>query len=126
MTRVGRKRIAWLCLGALLSLQLAVAAYACPTGTGNSGAPMSVNGVPLSQPYHAMDQESPLLCEQHCVQASRSVDSQPHSLSPPVIPLTAVGLESELHRWVNLSPQGVRPRTAVDPPPLVRFGVLRI
>ena len=35
MSRTGRKNVAWLCLSALLFLQLAVAAYACPSADGS-------------------------------------------------------------------------------------------
>src|SRR6266699_5443861 len=40
MSRTGRKKVAWLCLSALLFLQLAVAAYACPAPTAR-GSSMS-------------------------------------------------------------------------------------
>lgn len=126
MSCVARKKVAWLCLGALLSLQLAVAAYACQTGMDDSGAPMFVSGVPASQIDHGMDKGNPKLCEQHCVQASRSVESRPHSLYAPVLSLAVVVFQSDLHRSVILPSQGVRPRTAVELLPLVRFGVLRI
>ena len=74
-----------------------------------------------------MDKEQPKLCEQHCIQESQSVDTQPHSaLDVPVLPLIAVVVQPNLHLPVALRARGAQLATVVDPPPLVRFGVLRI
>ena len=125
MTRIGRRNVAWLCLSALLYLQLAVAAYACPTHPDSDLQPLATASAP--QPCQGMDQESPKLCEQHCVQALQSVDTQPHSaVTPPVLQLIAVVLLADVHLPSKF---GVAPALrvkVVDPPPLVRFGVLRI
>ena len=126
MSCAGRKKIAWLCLSALLFLQLAIAAYACPTPK-DGGMPTLGAVVPAAQPCPMTDQEQPKLCEQHCVHASQSVDAQPHStVSAPVLSLLAVVLQPN-----SLLPTGPRIDGAllvaiVGPPPLVRFGVLRI
>jgi len=124
MTRTGRRNVAWLCLSTLLYLQLAVAAYACPTRLDNGLPPMATAA---AQPCQGMDQERPKLCEQHCVQALQSVDTQPHSaVTPPVLPLIAVVLLADVHLPPKFgSDQALRVKV-VDPPPLVRFGVLRI
>jgi hypothetical protein len=125
MSRTGRKNVAWLCLSALLFLQLAVAAYACPAPTAR-GSSISAAAAVQVLPCQGMDQERPKLCEQHCVQDSGSVDTQPHSaVSAPLLPLLTVVVQSDLHFVTGPSVHGASP-TVVDPPPLVRFGVLRI
>ena len=126
MNRVARKQVAWLCLSALLSLQLAVAAYACPT-LKDGGMPALATVVPTTQPCPMMDQEQPKLCEQHCVLASQSVDTQPHStLNAPVLPLLAVVVQPNVHLPTKPGVYGALVVKVVDPPPLIRFGVLRI
>jgi hypothetical protein len=126
MSRTGRKRVAWLCLNALLFLQLAVAAYACPTPMDRGSSISAAAGVE-APPCQGMDQERSKLCEQHCVHDSQSVDTQPHSaVNAPLLPLLAVVVQSNVHFATGLSVHGASLATVVDPPPLVRFGVLRI
>jgi len=126
MTRVARRSVAWLCLSALLFLQLAVAAYACPTRV-DGGMPTLAAVDFSAKPCAGMDPERPKLCEQHCVHDSQSVDTQPHSsVSAPVLALMTVAAQPDLHRSTRLNAYGAFQVTAVDPPPLVRFGVLRI
>jgi len=125
MSRTGRKNVAWLCLGALLFLQLAVGAYACPTPT-DRGSSISAAVVVDVSPCQEMDQERPKLCQQHCVQDSQSVDTQPHSVvNVPLLALLAVVVQSDAHFAIGPSIHGASSKV-VDPPPLVRFGVLRI
>ena len=122
MTRNGRRNVAWLCLSTLLYLQLAVAAYACPTSLDSGPATAS-----MAQPCQGVDQERPKLCEQHCVQALQSVDTQPHSaVTPPVLQLIAVVLLADVHLPSKFGVDQALRVKVVDPPPLVRFGVLRI
>jgi hypothetical protein len=126
MTRAGRRSVAWLCLSALLFLQLAVAAYACPV-RADGGTPMLAAAGSSAQPCAGMDQARPKLCEQHCVHDSQSVDTQPHSaVSAPVLPLMTVTAQPDLHRSASRNAFGAFQVTVVEPPPLVRFGVLRI
>lgn len=125
MTRDWRKIVARVCLGALLFLQLAVAAYACPMNS--AGATQSSGAAtPMAQPCQGLEQEQPKLCEQHCVQASQSVDTQPHSLDAPVLQIIASVAPSKFYLPVALRSRCALLATVVDPPPLVRFGVLRI
>jgi hypothetical protein len=125
MNRAGRKNVAWLCLGALLFLQLAVAAYACPAPTAR-GSSISVAAVVDVPPCQEMHREHSKLCEQHCVHDSQSVDTQPHSVvNVPLLALLAVVVQSDVHFAIGPSVHGASPKV-VDPPPLVRFGVLRI
>src|SRR5437870_6978931 len=126
MSRKRRLGISWLCLSALLFLQLAVVAYACPTQIDGS-TPTLAAIVPESQPCPGMDQERPKLCEQHCIHDSQSVDTQPHSTAnAPVLPVMAVVVQPDLHFPTRPSVHGALLVTAADPPLLVRFGVLRI
>jgi hypothetical protein len=126
MTRVGQRCVARLCLSALLFLQLAVAAYACPTRLDGGMSTLAAVDSP-AKPCAGMDQERPKLCEQHCVHDSQSVDTQPHSsVSAPVLPLMTVAAQPDLHRSTKLNACGAFQATVVEPPPLVRFGVLRI
>ena len=126
MSRMGRKNVAWLCLGALLFLQLAVAAYACPAPTASGGSISATAGVDVS-PCKEMDQERPKLCEQHCVHDSQSVDTQPHSaVNAPLLPFLTVVVHSDFHLVTGPSVHGVSVPAVGEPPPLVRFGVLRI
>ena len=125
MSRTGRKNVAWLCLSALLFLQLAVAAYACPVPTGR-GSSVSAAAVVDVSPCKEMDQERPKLCEQHCAHDSQSVDTQPHSaVNVPLLALLAIVVQSDVHFAIGLSVYDASSKV-VDPPPLVRFGVLRI
>jgi hypothetical protein len=125
MSRTSRKKVAWLCLSALLFLQLAVAAYACPAPTPR-GSSISATAVVDVSPCQEMDQERPKLCEQHCVHDSQSVDTQPHSVvNVPLLTLLVVFVQSGVRLAIGPSVHGASP-TVVDPPPLVRFGVLRI
>jgi hypothetical protein len=124
MSRTKRKWVAWISLGALLWLQFAVAAYACPTRMDGNSAHASLLA---AMPCDGMDQSQPKLCEQHCVQVSHSVDTQPHStVNAPVLPLMVVAVPSPLQPQASLAYTDAWRIRIVDPPPLVRFGVLRI
>ncbi len=126
MSKAERKKVASLCLSALLFLQFAVAAYACPTSKDGS-MPTTAAVVPAVQPCPMTDRERPKLCEQHCVHASQSVDTHPQStVSAPVLPLLAVVVEPNFHLPTRPDIYGALVVTVVDPPPLVRFGALRI
>jgi hypothetical protein len=126
MSRTGRKKIAWLCLSALLFLQLSVAAYACPAPP-DRGSSISVAADIEAIPCQGMDQERPKLCEQHCVQDSQSEDTQYHSaVVAPLLSLLVVVVQSDVRFATGTSVHGAPSATVVDTPPLVRFGVLRI
>ena len=124
MSRQSHKFIAWASLSALLFLQLAVSAYACDMA--------SIHSMP-----HAASSEAPMpcdgpaepskLCEQHCLQSSQSVDTQPHgTLSVPTLCLLGVvrNVEPLLRNGRRAQYSGLV--AAAGPPPLLRFGVLRI
>ena len=124
MTRAWRKTVAWFCLGAVLFLQLAMAAYACPMRT--DGATWEAVA-PITQPCQGMDQQRPNLCEQHCVQDSQSANTltQP-AIDVPVLPLMALVVPRDVHVPIGAHVRDALLAIVVNPPPLVRFGVLRI
>lgn len=121
-----RKRLtAWACFCTLLFLQLAVAAHAC-TLLGSSQAEHAA-AMADNTPCHGEDQELAKLCEQHCLQSSQSVDSQPHTSQPaPVSTLIVTLVRVDAPVLQKRHPPHERVAAVVDPPPLVRFGVLRI
>jgi len=126
MSRLGQKKVAWLCLSAVLFLQVAVTAYACPTRTDGVIAMVAAD-FSAAEPCPNMDQERPKLCEQHCVHNSQSVDTQPHSnINAPVLPLIAIVVQPDSHLPTRPSIYGALLVAVVEPPPLIRFGVLRI
>jgi hypothetical protein len=125
MNAARRKFIAWAALSALLFLQLAVSAYACtmtsptvPTDMASAESPM---------PCHDAPPRPSKLCEQHCVQSAQSIDTQPHNaVAAPELPLLAVMRTVETHISASRQAQQQWLAHAVGPPPLERFGVLRI
>ena len=93
-------------------------------GSGES-APSAI--VHADQPCEPTDAQLPNLCEQHCLQSSQTVDTQPHSaVMQPVLPLLAVVADVDAHTAARRDPHRAWLATGVDPPPLVRFRVLRI
>ena len=81
----------------------------------------------MPQPCHGIDAEQPKLCEQHCVQAAQSSDTQPHSVViAPVLPLIAILSGADLHLAAKYRAERTSLSTVVDTPPLIRYGVLRI
>jgi hypothetical protein len=77
----------------LLFSQLALASYLCPAGADAQGESMVMEMAP-GQPCEgmdmasgkAMDQEQPVLCHQHCVNAPQPFDP----IQAPVVSLPAV------------------------------------
>jgi len=115
-------------LGVLLFLQLAVAAYACAAPFALAGHEPSTTMV-ASHDHCAGGGEQPSkLCEQHCLHTAQSVGTQPHGApAVPLLPLIGIadrGLQCHIFA-ARIAPRE-RLARIVDPPPLVRFGVLRI
>ena len=120
-----RKTAAWFCLGAVLFLQLAVAAYACPTPKGSLATGQAATAT--DRTCHGIDQTLPKLCEQHCVYPAQSVDTQPHSaVQPPVSAAFLVVVWPDRQLSARSRAQDEIAACAAAPPPLIRFGVLRI
>jgi hypothetical protein len=109
-------------------MQLSVAAHACATlSLVNLEAPKVAATAPSHEACKGADQQPTKLCEQHCLQAAKSVDTQPNGVpTVPHLPLIAVVDRLEAYAPAKLDGQSNRLPGAVDPPPLVRFGVLRI
>jgi hypothetical protein len=123
MSRTHRTVTARLGLAALLFMQLAVAAYACPTP--GQGAP-SVVTAPAAHPCGMKDTHQPKLCEQHCVgDAGTSNGFAQPLVAMPAVLTVALCVQPALSAVVHEA-RGAHRASAVDPPPLVRFGVLRI
>ncbi|MEO5699324.1 MAG: hypothetical protein ABIS17_10225 [Casimicrobiaceae bacterium] len=123
-----RRLVAWTCLSALLFLQLAVAAYACDVAPADGGAVgVEATSTTAVGPCHELTAEPAKLCEQHCVQDARTIDSPGGH--------AATGLPARLGGWAPIVTTGVPVLIgmrraalthAVDPPPHLRFGVLRL
>lgn len=133
MTRALRRFVAKLGIAALLFMQFAVAAYACPGVADSAGSPM-VMVMTMDDAAEAMpqgdcamaDPSAPNLCAQHCQQDSQAGGQA----SPPLVfavdlPLLAVlpvvAVAAPLAPAV--SPEFLAQATA--PPPFIRFGAFR-
>lgn len=87
--RQGRRRLcAWLVV-ALLFMQMAAAAYACPRGlAGDVGGAMAAMPDCAGASAMAMDPDQPQLCKVHCDQGTQAVNPLPAgdaSASAPIL-----------------------------------------
>jgi hypothetical protein len=76
---------------------------------------------------HQAPQSPSKLCEQHCIKTAQSVDTQPHGA--PAAPLLGViRVEAACESLIPATREASHPLAAhaAGPPPLVRYGVLRI
>ena len=124
MSRTRRTFIARLCLAVLLSMQLAVAAYACPTLV--QGAVTAAATPSAHHPCGTKDAQQPKLCEQHCVGNAGTGNAFAQSLVALPSALTVALCVLPASAGLVHEARGAHRASAVDPPPLVRFGVLRI
>jgi len=93
--RIHRRPTRWLSgwlIVALLSMQLAMAAYACPALATAAQAPVAMAEVPGCDGHMpaAMDPDQPQLCRAHCQQGSQAVHPTPASDAPATPVLFAV------------------------------------
>lgn len=121
MTRLVRRIAAWLAVVALAFSQLAVSAYACPSGMPERGPDIVQDVADDCGKLPGAN-----LCERHCDYGASSVQTA----SPPAIILDPAPLPWRVEPFVSLpahasSREWLMPARA-DPPPLVLFGVLRI
>jgi hypothetical protein len=127
-----RRLIAHVTVTVVLFAQLAVAAYACPTIDGPAGAIAAANAAAMHAAMPGCDMgksdSNPNLCLQHCQAGDQSVQTLPHIAVPPLAAVPALSIVEPV-----LPPTGaaVAVNTAWSiqvplPPPLIRFGVLRI
>lgn len=127
-----KRLIAQAAVTVVLFAQLAVAAYACPSIDGPAGVIAAANAEAMHAAMPGCDMgkndSSPNLCLQHCQAGDQSVQTLPHIAVPP---LAAVPALSILEPVLTQSGTAVALKTASSiqvplPPPLLRFGVLRI
>jgi hypothetical protein len=121
MSRLVRSIVAGAAIAALAFSQLAISAYACPMDMARSA--------PSAGDSHADDCEmpgNPNLCERHCDYGASSVQSSPSpAIAPQLVPLpwrvaafVPLSFSVPAREWIH--------PIRIEPPPLVRFGVLRI
>jgi hypothetical protein len=127
-----KRIIARMSVAAVLFTQLAVAAYACPAVEGPAAviAATSADAMRAAMPGCEMNDNtgSPNLCLQHCQAGDQSVQTLPQVAVPAFAAVSLIVVFepalSEAGRGNALLP--APPAHAVSPPPLIRFGVLRI
>src|SRR5262245_18880773 len=115
MARLRRRLVAWLGLGSLLFMQLAVAAYAfAALSLVTVEASIVAANAPSHEACKGADQQPTKLCEQHCLQAAKSVDTQPNGVpAVPYLPLIAVVDRLDGYAKAKLDPQHARLPAAV-------------
>jgi len=127
-----KRIIARISVAAVLFTQLAVAAYACPAVEGPAAviAAASADAMRAAMPGCEMNDGAvtPNLCLQHCQAGDQSVQTLPQVAVPA---FAAVSLVVVFEPALSDSGRGNAPMSAlpahvVSPPPLIRFGVLRI
>jgi len=130
--RSDRRLIARLCLGTLLFMQLAVAAYACPGLLGMAPEQhMSLSAQTMEQGAMSdcadQDQDNLNLCRQHYQAGDQFNQVGELNVVPLAIvaPLTTVEPAPPLAAFGVIILPVVLQRTTA-PPPHVRFGVFRI
>jgi hypothetical protein len=135
LTRKIRLAAALYALVSVLFMQLAVAAHACPAGpAGNGGTAVNAmaamndkaddNAAPHCQ-TPGFEQAS--LCKSHCEKAAQSIGAASHATpDAPVLPLLAMVSPMDVHGLsVNFLADAWSAGIS-DPPPTLRFCVLRI
>ena len=117
-------------IAALLFSQLAVAAYACPTVMtgGELAAVMTTEDMRAAMPDCEMsDSGNPNLCLEYSQVGSQAVQSTPQAPLPAVIlnPVAVVDLPQPVQQ-AGIIALSLLPERETSPPPLLRFGFLRI
>jgi hypothetical protein len=127
-----KRIIARISVAAVLFTQLAVAAYACPAVEGPAAviAAASADAMRAAMPGCEMNDGAvtPNLCLQHCQAGDQSVQTLPQVAVPAFAAVSLVvvfepALSDSGH---GNAPMSASPAHAASPPPLIRFGVLRI
>lgn len=121
----------WLSL-ALLFMQIATAAYACPAWAADAAAPAVMAEMPGcdGNMAGAMDPDQPQMCKAHCQQGSQTVHPTPASDAPASPVLIAVLdwrhaalLTAQPAAWTAIASPGGSPPGS--PPLYLRLLVLR-
>jgi hypothetical protein len=121
MTRLARRITACFAIAALAFAQLAVSAYACPMDM-----PDAMHQAGVTSANGCDRPATPNLCERHCDYGASSVQSSPApAIAPQLVPspwrvaaFVPLSFSTPVREWIK----SIR----IEPPPLVRFGVLRI
>ena len=126
-----KRLLAKTCIAAMLFSQLAVAVYACPTVDGAAFviAATMTDGTHAAMPGCEMrDTGNPNLCLQHCRAGDQSVQTLPHVEVPAFAAISALTVIEPAQRDSNhgITFLSAFPARETSPPPLLRFGVLRI
>jgi hypothetical protein len=122
-----RKVLAWLGVGSLLFLQLVVSGYACNMASFTDPKTASTAAQESSMPCDGSMDAPSKVCEQHCLQGAQSIDTQHHATPlTPVLGVIGVVGPSDVRLHALSKVHHSRLVRQVDPPPLVRFGALRI
>ena len=118
-TRQVRRRLCGWLVVALLFMQMAAAAYACPRLTaGDAGAAMAAMPDCAGASAMAMDPDQPQLCKVHCDQGTQAVTSLPLADAPSAPVLIAVldWSSSAASMWAPPASPRVRLPAGAPPP----------
>jgi hypothetical protein len=130
-TQAFKRLIARTGAAAMLFTQLAVAAYACPAIEG----PANMISAAIADDMHAAmpgcdmrDTDNPNLCLQHCQAGDQSVQTTPVVSIPVLAAISTLAVidPAQLQSSPGIAALSFLPEHATSPPPLIRFGVLRI
>ena len=122
MTRFSRRIAACLAAAALAFAQLAVSAYACRSQ--DRDAPAVTKHQTAEE--HCAKTATRNLCEHHCDFGSSSLQSASHAVTAPDLAALPWRIELITAPAVELKACRSLAPLRTEPPPLVRFGVLRI
>jgi hypothetical protein len=131
-TQTFKRLLAKSVIAAVLFTQLAVAAYACPAVEGPAAVIATMiadDAMHAAMPGCEMgDNDNPNLCLQHCQAGDQSVQTLPHVPVPAFAAVpTHIAIEPvQVFAGPGISVALALPDRVTSPPPLVRFGVLRI
>lgn len=131
-----RRLIAQTAVTVVLFAQLAVAAYACPAIDGPAGVIAAANAEAMQAAVHAAmpgcdmgkSDSNPNLCLQHCQAGDQSVQTLPHIGVPPLAAVPALAVLEPVLTQTGIA-VALKTTWSIQvplPPPLIRFGVLRI
>ena len=130
--RAARNLIAQVTIAVVLFTQLAVAAYACPAVEGPAAV---IATLIADDTMHAAMPDcemtgtgNPNLCLQHCQAGDQSVQTLPHVPVPAFAAVQILVVLEPVQPQIALGSSVVSalPERVTSPPPLVRFGILRI
>lgn len=119
-------------IAAVIFTQLAVAAYACPAVEGPAAViatAIADDAMHAAMPGCEMNGNgNPNLCLQHCQAGDQSVQTLPHVPVPAFAAVQALVVLAPVPPGIvtGITVAFALPERVTSPPPLLRFGVLRI